>query len=503
MPDKPAPHRKDDRNQDDRVAVIDIGSNSIRLVIFDRLDRTPLTLFNEKQMCGLGRGLAKTGVLNPDGKVAAIRTLARFTKLLERLDVSTVFATATAALRTAKDGLEFAAELEAATGIEIEVISGDEEARLAAMGVIAGMPNADGVVGDIGGGSLELVSVANRQHENQVSLPLGPFKFPDKFKNRSEAVDHIRSEFSKCPWLMDQRGKRIYAVGGAWRALAKVHMEQVKHPLHIVHAYAIPFDEALDFADLISRQSRSSLEKMAGLSSRRVDVIAHAALLMRVLLEELRPIELTFSSYGLREGVMFDRLDPAQRVLDPLLYSCRSIEARNSRFDGSIGLFRWTKNLFPEESATEERLRRASCLLSDFCWAEHPDYRAEHAFLRVLRSTMVGLDHRERVFLATVLHRRYGGKYDAHAVAAHVLDDRLNHKAELLGNALRLGQTLGGGAENVLDYMPLVREEQNLILQVPEAFAGLVTDVVERRLNAVAKVIDLTPAIQSMQNPAG
>ena len=502
MPDQnPAPRKSIDNN-DDRIAVIDIGSNSVRLVVFDRLDRTPLTLFNEKQMCGLGRGLAKNGHLNPEGKALAAKTLTRFSSLLSRLGVSTVFATATAALRTAEDGVEFANKLHRDTGLDIEVISGEEEARLAAMGVIAGMPDADGIVGDLGGGSLELVSVADQQHHHHTSLPLGPFKFPDSFKDQKEAAEYIRKQFAACDWLKEKRGKRLYAVGGAWRAIAKAHMEQVKHPIHIVHAYAMPYAEAVDFTDLLSKQSRSSLEKMSSLSSRRIDVIPHAALLMRVLLEELRPKELSFSSYGLREGLMFDRLDAKQQALDPLLYSCRSIEARNSRFDGSAALFRWTRSLFPEETASEERLRRASCLLSDFCWAEHPDYRAEHAFLRVLRSTMVGITHPERVFLATVLHRRYGGKFDAHAVASHVLDDRLHRKAELLGNALRLGQNLCGGAENVLDHMPLILNDKRLILQVPAAFSDLVTDVVERRLNAVAKVVGVNPAIEPSTDEA-
>ncbi|MEO0393668.1 MAG: Ppx/GppA family phosphatase [Pseudomonadota bacterium] len=501
MPDKIGLHRKPSATQDARIAVIDIGSNSIRMVIYDQLDRTPLTLFNERQMCGLGRGLAKTGQLHSDGKALALTALKRFAALINRLAIPHVIAIATAALRDAKDGPDFKDRLERETGLSIQVISGVEEARLSAMGVIAGMPSADGIVGDLGGGSLELVAVRKQQHRQQESLPFGPFRFPSDFPDREAAEAYIDAAFQQIEWLKDNRGKRLYAVGGAWRALAKMHMRHSKHPLHIIHAYAMPLDEALDFTDLISHQSRSSLEKMA-ISSRRIDVIPHAAMMMNMLLRVLRPKELTFSSYGLREGVLFDRLENPMRDQDPLLFSCRSIEARNSRFDGSVGLFRWSAGLFPEEKPQEERLRRASCLLSDFCWAEHPDYRAEHAFLRVLRSTMVGIDHKERVFLATVLHRRYGGKYDAHAVAAHVLDDHLNQQAELLGNALRLGQTLAAGAENVLDHTRLVREDKRVALYVPAAFDALITDVVQRRLNAVAKVLSLTPAIEPINDAA-
>ncbi len=502
MPDKTGLRRKPPRNQDERVAVIDIGSNSIRMVIYDRLDRAPLTLFNEKQMCGLGRGLAKSGKLNPEGKKLALMTLKRFAMLLDKLEVSEVFATATAALRDAEDGPEFTAKLERDSGLSIEVISGVEEARLSAMGVIAGMPSADGVVGDLGGGSLELVSIRDQAPHDQLSLPFGPFRFREDFKNRKEVDAYLDKSFRKIDWLEAEKGKRLYAVGGAWRALAKLHMRQIKHPLHIIHAYAIPLDQALDFTDLISRQSRSSLEKLAPISSRRIDVLPHAAMMMNALLKVMQPKEVSFSSYGLRDGVLFDRLDPKMRALDPLLYSCRSIEARNSRFDGSVGLFRWTAGLFPDEKPSDQRLRRACCLLSDFCWAEHPDYRAEHAFLRVLRSTMVGIDHKERVFLATVLHRRYGGKYDEHAVASHVLDDHLNQQAELLGNAMRLGQTLGGGAENVLDHIRVFREEKRVALYVPPDFEHLITDVVQRRLNAVAKVLSLEPVIEPTKHAA-
>lgn len=502
MPDTKGLRRKPPHNQDERVAVIDIGSNSIRMVIYDRLDRTPLTLFNEKQMCGLGRGLAKSGRLNPEGKKLALMILKRFAQLLDKLGVSQVFATATAALRDAEDGPEFAARLQADTGLEIEVISGAEEARLSAMGVIAGMPSAEGVVGDLGGGSLELVSVRDQRHHEQVSLPFGPFRFRNGFNNRQEAEDYLEQEFSSIDWIKRERGKRLYAVGGAWRALAKLHMRQVDAPLHIIHAYGIPLDEALDFTQLISKQSRSSLEKLAPISSRRIDVLPHAALMMHVLLRVLAPKEVSFSSYGLRDGVLFDRLDPKMQALDPLLYSCRSIEARNNSFDGSMGLFRWTTGLFPDEKRSDERLRRACCLLSDFCWAEHPDYRAEHAFLRVLRSTMVGIDHKERVFLATVLHRRYGGKFDAHALAAQVLDEHMNQQAALLGNALRLGQTLAGGADHVLEHIRLVREDKRIALYVAPDFEPLITDVIHRRLSAVAKVLGLEPVIEPANDAA-
>ncbi|MEM6903928.1 MAG: Ppx/GppA family phosphatase, partial [Pseudomonadota bacterium] len=175
--------------------------------------------------------------------------------------------------------------------------------------------------------------------------------------------------------------------------------------------------------------------------------------------------------------------------------SCRAIEARNTHFDSSTELMAWTNVLFPEEDLWQERMRRACCLLSDFCWAEHPDYRAEHAFLRVLRSTMVGITHEERVFLATVLHRRYGGKFDAHAVAAHVLDDDQMHRAEVLGNALRLSQTIAAGAAPVLQHTKLEVGTKRLTLHVDADHAPLINDLIERRLASVAKVLGLSPTI--------
>ncbi|MBV6632246.1 MAG: Ppx/GppA family phosphatase [Alphaproteobacteria bacterium] len=488
--------------QDDRIAVIDIGSNSVRMVIYDRLDRTPLPIFNEKQMCGLGRGLAATGRLNKDGKEASRVALNRFALLIERLGIKRVIAAGTAALREAEDGPDFVAQLERETNLDIEVISGAEEARLSASGVIAGLPQAKGVMGDLGGGSLELVAIDKQQHGDQESLPLGPFKFPEKLKDRDDAVAYIRDQYESLGWLSKHKGQRIYPVGGAWRAIAKLHMGQSEHRLHIIHAYEIRREEALDFTDLISRQSRSSLEKMGSISSRRIDVIPHAALLMNVLIEVMEPEAVMFSSYGLREGLLFDRLDAKMRAEDPLLYSCRAIEARNSNFDGAGPLFRWTAPLFPKEDPPHERLRRACCLLSDFCWAEHPDYRAEHAFLRVLRSTMVGITHAERVFLATVLHRRYGGKFGAHAVASHVLDDKEMHLAEVLGNALRLAQTLAGGAEALLEHTKLEVGSKELTLHVDPGHLPLINDLIERRLSAVAKVLDLSPVVSPNRDAA-
>lgn len=503
MPDFSVPHRRLSDDQGNRVAVIDIGSNSVRLVIYDHLDRTPMVLFNEKSMCALGRGLAGSGRLNPEGKELALRTLDRFAHLLRRLNVSQVFAVATAALREAEDGPDFIEALNQSTGLPVEVIPGDEEARLSALGVISGMPEADGLVGDLGGGSLELVRIRERQHSQRTSLPLGPFKFPDKIKKRDEAIEHIRAQFAEHEWLQEIRGRHLFAVGGAWRTLARLHMEQTRHPLHIIHAYEIPLDEAISFCDLISKQSRGSLEKTGSVPNRRLDTLPHAALLMQVLLEQTRPRSVQFSANGLREGLLFDRLSPAMQIQDPLLYACRTIDAHNSRFNGSAGLLRFTARLFADESSAETRLRRAACLLSDFCWVEHPDYRAEHAFLRVLRSTITGINHPERIMLATILYRRYGGKAaNQDNQLIEVLDEGQRQRAEQLGAALRLGHTLAGGAEDVLDHLTLEPVGGRLVLQVPADLADLVTDGVERRLASVAKAMAIEPAIEIDRNRA-
>src|SRR3954469_17609551 len=401
-----------------RIAVIDIGSNSIRLVVYDGLHRSPVPLFNEKIMCGLGRAVEKTGRLNPDGVSLAIENIARFARLIDGMDVAQVEVLATAAVRDASDGASFVTAIEQRTGLTVRTIAGEEEARLSALGVLSGTPGADGLMGDLGGGSLELVGLDRGVIGPQVTMPLGPLRLLEscggKMSNAARIIDqHIEA----LPWLSAHKGRPFYPVGGSWRALAKLHMEQVGHPLHVIHHYCAPGAQMREFAGVIARQSRSALDRMSGASRRRSDTLPFAALAMERLLRHVQPSTVVFSAHGLREGLLFDMLSPEIQRQDPLVSSCASLAKRIGRFAQGEIMAGWTASLFAGEDESAGRLRRAACLLSDLGWSEHPDYRAEHAYLRVLRMPFAGIDHEERAFLALALYVRYGGRIEDPRVA--------------------------------------------------------------------------------------
>ncbi|HYE50796.1 MAG TPA: Ppx/GppA family phosphatase [Azospirillaceae bacterium] len=475
----------------ERIAVIDIGSNSIRVVVYDRLSRAPVPIFNEKIMCGLGKGVQRTGRLNPDGVRLALENVARFRRLIDGMGVGRVDVLATAAVRDASDGPAFVAKLEAVAGTAISVLPGEEEARLSALGVVSGTPGADGLMGDLGGGSLELVGLDRGELGPQVTLPLGPLRLSEATDGKPGAVAKlIDQHLARLPWIGQAKGRSFYPVGGGWRALAKLHMEQVRHPLHIIHHYDADAGEIADFAGLIARQSRSSLEKMPGVSKRRLETLPLVALVLERLLKTVQPARVVFSAYGLREGHLYDLLPPEERRQDPLLAASRQVAEFLGRFGVADTIAQWTAPLFAGEDEAAARLRIAACLLSDLGWAEHPDYRAEHTFMRILRMPVAGIDHAERAYLALASYIRYAGTLDATtAVARGLVSETQMARANILGLALRLAHTLTGGAATLLQRTALRLGDETLTLALPEDAAMLSGDVVQRRVEALAKAL--------------
>jgi exopolyphosphatase/guanosine-5'-triphosphate,3'-diphosphate pyrophosphatase len=478
------------------VAVVDIGSNSIRLVVYEQLSRSPAQLYNEKVLCSLGRTLEQTGRLNPEGVVQALDCLERFSRLIEAMKVARLDVVATAAIRDAADGREFLEAVGRRSGLQVRIISGEEEARLSGLGVLAGIPGACGAMGDLGGGSLELVGLDRGEIGRYVTLPFGPLRLMGLSLGRSELQDRIAKALDRIEWLSSGAQRNFYCVGGAWRALAKIHMNQVKHPLEIIHHYTVDGAEMTNFAGLISRQSRSSLERMVRISRKRLEALPYAALALERTLRRLRPSKVVFSAFGLREGILFDQLPKEARAKDPLLSACAEVAARSRRFGDPLALFHWITPLFAGENAEASRLRRATCLLTDFGWREHPDHRAEQVFHRVLQLPVAGVDHSGRAFLALALYARYGGDIGdpAAEVARRLLEDEQRRQAAALGAAMRLGHTLAGGAFGLLDSAALRLAGGRLTLELEPGVLALGGDVVQRRLDTLSKALGISTA---------
>jgi exopolyphosphatase / guanosine-5'-triphosphate,3'-diphosphate pyrophosphatase len=474
------------------VGVIDIGSNSLRLVIYDRVSRSPMVLFNEKVMCALGRGLNSSGRLNPDGVVLARDNIERFVALARALGVARLDILATAAVRDASDGAAFVAEIERKNQIKIQVIDGVEEGRLSAAGVRAGIPDADGIAGDLGGGSVELAMTGAVVSPLVASLPIGALRLTEVGGDDARARQIVDQAVASLDWLGQGRGRKFYAVGGTWRALARIHMEQTGYPLHIIQNYSIGRQEAENFTDLIGRQSRRSLEKVAGISRKRLETVPLAAYVLHRLIKAIQPDRVVFSAYGLREGHLFEQLPPAEQRLDPLLAAAETMARTNPRFaTGGDELVRWTDPLFPDETIAQKRLRRAAALLSDIGWSEHPDYRDEQTFMRCLRMPVAGLDHAARAFLAVALHARYGGNPDASILSriTGLIDEATFARARSVGLGLRLAYTLSGGAPGLVGHATLEVDDTTLALTVPEHTAIYTGEAVQRRLDALGRAV--------------
>jgi exopolyphosphatase/guanosine-5'-triphosphate,3'-diphosphate pyrophosphatase len=481
-----------------RVAVVDIGSNSIRLVVYKSLSRSPVMLFNEKVMCGLGRGIAKTGRLNPDGVAMATLNLVRFRSLVDAMDVGDVEVVATAAVREASNGPDFIAEVERRTGFTVRILSGEEEAQLSALGLVASIPEADGMLGDLGGGSLELVDVSDGQVGRHVTLPIGPLRLIDSSEgSMRRGLTLIDAALGSVDWLDTLNGRSFYAVGGAWRSIARVMMDHESYPLHIIHHYSSPADRAASFLDIVSRMSKEQLKMMPNVSRRRVEMLPWAALILERIFDLAKPSELVFSASGLREGCLYDKLPKRVLKQDPLLSACAEVATERRFLLSDQELYGFIAPLVAAENAATKKLARAASLLSDIAWSEHPDYRAEQGYWRVLRLPIVGVTHSERAFLARAIASRYGASPDALVVqpASVLLDPDRLRLADQIGLGLRLAYTLSGGAPGVLAQSSLKLKGGFLSLSVPSDGSVVVGDAVQRRLDALARSLEAEPLV--------
>ena len=445
----------DDRAPRD-VAVIDIGSNSVRLVVYCLDGRAIWTVYNEKVLAGLGSELVQTGRLSVRGVQDALSALRRFGALLEAVRPAKTLVAATAAVREAKDGADFVRQVLAETGLCVTILSGEDEARYSALGVLAGTPAASGLVGDLGGASLELTRVDAGAVGVGTSLPLGPFNL-----RGSDGFDPVRARLRSAKVVEGVSGTfsahTLYAVGGGWRNLALLQMYIASYPLRIVHQYEMSAVDALDAARFIARQSKGSLERIEGLSKRRLETLPYAAVVLETLIEKLGLKRIVLSAYGLREGLLLETMAGNLRAQDPLVAGCEALGLRQGASEPlGPALADWIWPVFagldPVFGDRDHTLVSAACRLADLGARLHPDHRADLVFEQVLRAPLAGLDHPERAFLAIAQFARYSGSGqppEAQVLARLLTPERMT-RAKALGAAMRLGCDLSGRNANLL-----------------------------------------------------
>lgn len=474
-------------------AIVDIGSNSVRMVVYDQLGRAPLPRYVEKSLCRLGDGLAQTEAISADGFRRTVAALRRFRAIADAMGVARIDVTATEAIRRAKNGGELVEAIKEASGLSVRILRGEEEARFSTLGVISGFFRPVGLVGDMGGGSLEVAAAHDdRVGDHWTSLPLGALPVEALL---AKSVADARKRIDQL--LKDELPRSIampdfYAVGGGWRTLAKLHMAMTKAPVPVVHGYGCDTRTIRDFAKHLLDLSPARLAALPGMPARRVRTTAAAALVLDRLLKRLKPKRVVFSALGLREGWLYSQLGHAEQYLDPIIEGARLIglpQARVPQF--APALVPWTAPLFPREAAADTRLRVAVCALSDIAWRDDPDLRAEESFRRLLRLPFIGVDHAERVFIAAAIHARYAGKPDAPWLrpALDLLTQEMRKRAQILGRAILLAYRLSGSVSDVLAASRLIVRKDSVRLEVGATTSAPDSEVVKDRLKLLAAAI--------------
>jgi exopolyphosphatase / guanosine-5'-triphosphate,3'-diphosphate pyrophosphatase len=469
------------------LAIVDIGSNSVRLVVYEGECRTAATVQNEKSICGIGRDMVTTGRLHPEGCAEALEALARFRLIADGLNVPAREAVATAAARDASNGAEFIARAEKAWGSPIRILAGEDEARIAAEGVIAGIPEADGLAADLGGGSLDMVGVKNGRTGRAHTLPFGPLRLMDQSKGDPDKAREIVDKGLK--GLPDLDAAALYAVGGIWRSFARVDMEEQHYPLHVLQQYVIPRGRALRLCKLLGGLSKDSIRKIKVVSKRRAESLPYGAVVLERLIETCGIKDVVISAYGLREGLLYSRLSQVERAKDPLLAFAAASNARFARVPSHAQeMFDWTRVLFDGESSEAARIREASACFSDMGWRRHPDDRALGVFSQVLTAPFAGADHRARALIAASIFHRYSGDEDVpHDLAiAGLLDKDDEKRAKILGLTWRFAFSLSASAAGELANYRLRLTPAKVVLEVPRKREAIASEPVQKRLGELA-----------------
>ena len=478
-----------------RVGVVDVGSNSVRMVVFDGAARSPAYFYNEKIMAGLGKGLAETGRLNPEGKRRAIAALRRFALLAEGMGAVPLTVVATAATREAVDGPEFQAEVLRETGLRLHVIDGDEEARLSAQGVLLGWPEASGMVCDIGGNSMELARIGDGKVGKRISTQLGPFRLQQVEggveKRRALIARVLRTAQEK----MRSAGERFYLVGGSWRVIARLDMERRNYPLTVLHEYRMQTKSLLDTLDWLEVSDLALLRAKTGTSAARMELVPLACEVLREVIRIFNPSEIDISAYGIREGLLYEQMPPRLRARDPLIEAARMAEQTSSRIPGTgRQLYEFLMPLFGKKPKDRLRLIKAACLLHDTTWRAHPDYRADVCFDNATRANLGGLDHPGRVFLGLSLLHRYKNSHSGSRLEPlfRLLTEEEMQEAEVLGKAMRFGAMFAAGDPASAGRLEWKPKKKMLELHLTPHGKGLFGEVARARFASLAQALKCT-----------
>jgi exopolyphosphatase/guanosine-5'-triphosphate,3'-diphosphate pyrophosphatase len=480
------------------MAVIDIGSNSIRLVVYASQGRYPFPLFNERSNCRLGEGMDADGILRSERIEVALAALARFATIMKNMGVTKSYPVATAAVRRARNAEEFTIPASAILGQPIIILTQQEEAQHVARGVTLNVPNANGLIADLGGGSLEIVGVNDGAVTHATSLDIGHLSTVSK--------GEINAALAGVDWLDGYAPRRLYGVGGSFRALGTAYVAQTEYPLAVLHGLTIPRDEAKQMLAAFSREKPD----LSGVPLGRQKTMPMAALIMNGLLRQCRAEKIFISGTSLRDGILAHNEFNAADRADFLQAVCIEISKASHRFaDAPDALFQLLRPLYAPDDSIEDvnrpsrerfdRLLFAACLLSDLCWNEHEDIRANLGARRVIGLPVNCISHKERIWLSTAIFHRYAGRKmnkSRPAELGFIISRSRRAEAATIGLGLRFALMFSGGTADCLHHLKLTRASGSLILHVAPAGKTLLDSHARRRFQELAESAFLVPVIE-------
>lgn len=479
------------------VAVLDIGSNSVRLVVYERHARALTPLYNEKSACALGRGIAQTGRLADENVERALIAIKRFALVARMMRVGKIHVLATSAVREAANRNEFVSAVEAIIEAKVNVLSGEQEAHFAALGVVAGIPDFVGMVGDLGGGSLELSTIAGGADKNGETFELGVIRLQDDSGSSAiKAGEIARERLANSSLANGPGGGAFAAIGGTWRSLAKLHQVRRHYPLQMVQHYEVRAADMIVLCDeIVGAGSLKDYPGSGSVSSSRRDLVPFGAAAMAEVLRVGRFDTVVFSALGVREGYLYGLLDSREQSIDPLIQGAEELSVLRSRSPAHASdLIEFSSEYLSvagvEETAQETRLRQVSCLLADIGWRAHPDYRGAQSVDAVAYGSLTGVDHPGRAFLAHVIAVRYNGlklkgvTQPLVGLAGHVASAR----AKLVGALFRVAYPMTAAMPGILPRIRFLIEGTTLILVLPQDLAFLDGEHLKSRLEQFAGV---------------
>jgi exopolyphosphatase/guanosine-5'-triphosphate,3'-diphosphate pyrophosphatase len=479
------------------VAVLDIGSNSVRLVVYERHARALTPLYNEKSACALGRGIAQTGRLADSNVERALTAIQRFALVARMMRVGKIYVLATSAVRDATNRKEFVSAVEAIIGSKVQVLSGEQEAHFAALGVVAGIPDFNGMVGDLGGGSLELSTIRGGSDTNGETFELGVIRMQDDSGGSAVRAGEIaRERLMQSSLVEGEGGGAFAAIGGTWRSLAKLHQVRRHYPLHMVQHYDVPASDMIALCDeIVAAGSLKTYPGSESVSSSRRDLVPFGAAVMAEVLRARRFDTVVFSALGVREGYLYGLLDSREQAIDPLIQGAEELSVLRSRSPAHASdLIEFSGGFLTvagiTETPEETRLRHVSCLLADIGWRAHPDYRGAQSVDAVAYGSLTGMDHPARAFLAHVIAVRYNGlKLKGVTQPLVGLAGATNSaRAKLIGALFRVAYPMTAAMPGILPRIRFLIEGNVLVLLLPQDLAFLDGEHLQGRLEQFAGV---------------